>query len=328
MKTSLLFVSLALAAPAFAKSEKVEPPVPVTPAPPAEPATTETYSYSQKLYGTSEAIIAPDRARQVVDNFRVAYDKLGKPRVLIYVNRALVEEQGGLRLTGRREQTESTRTESKSSFEVDPNAPKSPSAGNPQTQVNVAVGGGSAGSSADANTPGRGTGESRTGKVTAENTYSSTERPASTLADQQTVRDVERLLGRPFRYAGATLADQKVATALLADKPLDHFTAPTDDAARKDREALTKIADVVIEVLISSRSMNVAEVSGDKTVAVPDIQATAIRLSDSAIIGQASASDILGKNEQASRIARLHDVRDITEATALALMEDITVTTK
>ena len=63
--------------------------------------------------------------------------------------------------------------------------------------------------------------------------------------------------------------------------------------------------------------------SGDTTVAVPDIQATAIRLKDSAIVGQASASDILGKGVQAGRVIRQFDVRDITEATALALMEDM-----
>ena len=56
---------------------------------------------------------------------------------------------------------------------------------------------------------------------------------------------------------------------------------------------------------------------------VPDIQATASRLKDSAIIGQAAASDILGKGAQAGRIVQRFDVRDITEATALALMEDM-----
>jgi hypothetical protein len=95
------------------------------------------------------------------------------------------------------------------------------------------------------------------------------------------------------------------------------------DQAAKDREALGKIADVAIEVLISSRSLTVPEVSGDATYTVPDIQATAIRLKDSAIIGQAAASDILGRDIQAGRIVKQFGVRDITEATALALMEDM-----
>jgi len=115
---------------------------------------------------------------------------------------------------------------------------------------------------------------------------------------------------------------------MLADKPLDHFTTATNEAARKDREALARVTDVVVEILVSSRTVKVAQISGDTYQTVPDIQATAIRLSDSAIIGQASATDVLGKDKVAGRIARKFEVSDIAEATALALMEDITLTTE
>jgi hypothetical protein len=108
--------------------------------------------------------------------------------------------------------------------------------------------------------------------------------------------------------------------ALLEERPGHRLVG---DQAAKDREALGKIADVAIEVLITSRSLTVPEVSGDKTYAVPDIQATAIRLKDSVIMGQAAASDILGRDAQAGAIMRQFGVRDITEATALALMEDM-----
>jgi hypothetical protein len=72
----------------------------------------------------------------------------------------------------------------------------------------------------------------------------------------------------------------------------------------------------------------VPEVSGDATYTVPDIQATAIRLKDAAIVGQAAASDILGKGMQAGNIARQFTSADITEATALALMSDMLTGTK
>ena len=64
-------------------------------------------------------------------------------------------------------------------------------------------------------------------------------------------------------------------------------------------------------------------VSGDQTLTVPDIQATAIRLKDAVILGQAAASDVLGKDVQAGRMVSTYSVQDITEATALALMEDM-----
>jgi hypothetical protein len=271
-------------------------------------------------------LIAPDKADQIVGAFRSAYEKLGKPRILFYVNRDLVDQNSGIKLSGRREKTETTVTEKKSSFEADANAPKS-TAANPQTQINVAVGGGSAGSGNDYG-PGRGNAESRSTTVTGENTYAAADTPAQSLTDKLTVREIETLFGRPFRAAGAALADQKVASALIADKPIDHFTTATNESARRDREALAKVADMVVEVLVSTRSAKVVGVSGDRTVSVPDIQVTAIRLSDAAIVGQASASDILGKDRMAARIVSQFDAREITEATALALMEDITQAAK
>lgn len=158
-------------------------------------------------------------------------------------------------------------------------------------------------------------------KTSGENTYAVKDAaaPAPALADQQTVREVERLFGRVFRAAGAQLADQKVAATLLPDDG-SHLTG---EQGAKDRTALAGVADIAIEILISSRNLTVPEISGDVTYSVPDIQATAIRLKDAAIVGQAAASDIVGKGVQAGRVARQFDVRDITEATAIALMEDM-----
>ena len=132
---------------------------------------------------------------------------------------------------------------------------------------------------------------------------------------------MERLFGRPLRLGGASLADQRVATQLIADRPVKEIAG--NEAARKDREALAKIADVVVEVLISFKNVTVAEIAGDQTYAVPDIQATAIRLKDASVLGQASSSDIIGGGRAAGHAARSFDVREIAEATALALMEEM-----
>ncbi len=147
--------------------------------------------------------------------------------------------------------------------------------------------------------------------------------PAATLADKQTVRDVERLFGRPLRQAGASLADQKVAAELLAGKPVTEVVGTTDTPqSRKDHEALLKIADVVIEILISSKTVTVPTIADAQTIALPDIQATAIRLSDSKILGQATSSDVTNRVPPPSLSG--YGVPEITEATALALMEDLT----
>ena len=81
----------------------------------------------------------------------------------------------------------------------------------------------------------------------------------------------------------------------------------------------------MLEVLISSRNLPVSEVSGDKVYAVPDIQATAIRLHDARILGQATAADVIGGGASPGHVARNFGVREIAEATALALMEDMLI---
>lgn len=339
MKTRTLLILALAAAPValFAQQKhdtskrpkEPEPPVPITEAGPRpEPAPVD--GSGQKLYGAGATLVSPEKAREVVDAFRAASTKNGaKPsRYLVYVNRELVDESSGLRVTGRKERTESIVGETKSTFETDPNAPKpsAPANGSAETQVNVNIGNTTTGG--DNQTPGKGSAEGKGTKVTAENTYTYRDKNNPSLVDRQTVRDIERLFGRPLRAGGAKLADQRTAAALIADKPLDHFTTATNEAARKDREALAKVADVVVEILVSTRTINVASLSGGTQQTVPDIQATAIRLSDSAIIGQASATDVLGKDKVAGRVVRKFDVSDIAEATALALMEDITLTTE
>ena len=160
-------------------------------------------------------------------------------------------------------------------------------------------------------------------KSVENNEYRSDGKAPPTLTDKQTVRDVERLFGRPLRDAGATLTDQKVAAQLIADKPLDDFIGTTDTPqARKDREAIGKIADAVIEILISSKTINVPTISGSQNITIPDIQATAIGLKDSKILGQASSSDVTGRVPPSTLGS--FGVNEVTEATALALMEDMT----
>ena len=221
-------------------------------------------------------------AQSIVEQFRTNYPKLGSPRILIYVNRELVDEQSGLKLSGRSETVKTYRK-------------------------------------ADSNS----TNNTATTETTAKNDYYNNGKPARpTLADRQTVRDVERLMGRPLRAAGATLVDQRVASQIMENRPLDSLTLETEQA-RKDRVSVNQIADVVMEVLISSRNVTVPEITGDRTYSVPDIQVTAIRLKDSKMIGQASAADVMNHSGGPAMAARNFSVQDITEATALALMNDM-----
>lgn len=280
---ALLFapVSLFLVPLLTAQTEKApEAPVPVVQASsPRLGSDVGPRVENQRVYGPGrDTLISRQAADGVLEGFRKAYVTDHAPRVVVYVNRALVDTSSGLKLTGHTERYEKTANEEK------------------------------------------GVETTATSKTSGTNTYQAREGTAPTLADRQTVREVERLVGRVFRHAGAQLADQGTAAALIEENPGHRLVG---DQAAKDRAALAAIADIAIEVLISSRNLTVAEVSGDTTVAVPDIQFTAIRLKDSAIVGQASASDILGKDRAAGRVVKQFDIRDITEASAIALIEDM-----
>jgi len=276
MKTSRhLVASLAfLTVPVLFAQSSGQPPPPPPPPPVAQAfpsaLTPMPQPGQQRVYGpSSDTLIARQAADGILEGFRKVYKADHAPRIVIYVNRALVDTSSGLKLTGHTERYQKSDTATTTS---------------------------------------------------GENTYKLKEASAPTLADRQTVREVERLFGRAFRNAGAQLADQDTAAALLPVQAGAHLVG---DRAAKDREALAKVADIAIEVLISSRNITVPEVSGDATYPVPDIQATAIRLKDAAIVGQAAASDVIGKGVQAGHVMRQFDVRDITEATAIALMEDM-----
>jgi hypothetical protein len=282
------------------KPKSSSPAPPIVPAAPTAPAAGQVYVYDQKPLPGRPPLVQPEQAQAIIDKFKIAYAKMGNPRMLIYINRDLVDENTGVRLIARTEKGNISRTQSKS------DGPSQKGGTN----------GGSASVNGSVSASGQGSRSSETEKTAYENRYRNNDRKEQPLADRQTTRDVERLFGRPLRMAGASLADQRLATQMMADHPFKPLNGGSDQA-QKDREALEKIADVVVEVLISSKNVQVAEISGDRTYAVPDIQATAMRLKDARILGQAASSDISGRG------GRNFDVREISDATALALMEDM-----
>lgn len=284
------------------------------------------YSYEQQPVAGRPVLVTPEQAQAVIDKFKAAYPKLNSPSILIHINRDLVDRTTGLTLAGRTETLDVSSRSSNSKFQADPAFAARQNA-QPTTitaQGDVTVRGSLSGQ--DGQIPGNrdDSSSSKSGKVS--NVFHNQKAPAFSLTDRQTLRDIERLFGRPLRHAGARLADQGSATQLIPDLPLKDFSVPTEGSqAYKDRQALARIADVALEILVSSREVVVPGFSGSRTYTLPDIQATAIRLSDSRILGQASSSDIIGNDRDAGRIAQNFDVRDIAEATALALMEDMTV---
>jgi hypothetical protein len=215
-------------------------------------------------------LITAEEARTIIDGFKAAYPKLGSPRLLVYVDRAQLNEAAPPEKIPHPESREGSGT-------VNP-GPSTDNAG---------------------------------------------DKSPPALADKQLVRDIGQCFSRPLRDAGASLTDPSAAAQVMGERPLDDFIGSSDQPeAQKDREALKKIADAVIEVSIFPMNTTGSAVPASQLTPVPDIQATAISLKDSRILGQASSSDLTSRLAPSTQAS--FDLREITEATALTLMEDMT----
>jgi len=247
-------------------------------------------------------LVSAVQVRIITERFKATYPRMGKPRFLVYVNRELVEDLAGMKKSARPEHNPTSQNLINSN--LDPNSKHISDV-------------------ADSEDPfSSGPGEEQTPLIGMENRYRLRDRDIPTLADKQTALEMERWFARPLRSAGATITDLREATQLIGDSALKNvFARVGDEQARKDREALKKITDIVVEILIAPRHVPLPGTNETKTYVVPDLQATATRLSDSKIIGQIASSDVLGR--VFSYAPRTFDAAEITEVTALALMEDL-----
>src|SRR6476620_10203142 len=112
----LLFPALpALTAIALAQSaNEPSPPPPV--AQTTSPAITPPGAppENQRVYGpSSDALIARETANGILENFRKTYTVTNAPRIVVYVNRELVDTTSGLKLTARKERFAETTTAGK-----------------------------------------------------------------------------------------------------------------------------------------------------------------------------------------------------------------------
>jgi len=229
--------------------------------------TGETPKPSGKKYTYTESSATPlnllytrEQARKIVDNFKLAYAKMGQPRIDIRVNLPYgTVPASPLPVPGVQ-----------FSPTIDPNT------GLPRTQPPA---GAAPIPAAGAPVPTR-------------------VFDASSLTERQTQREVETLFGRPLRSAGVQLVES----------------------------SLTNLPELTFEVLISERELVLQGISRKENITVPDIQVTALRLADARIVGQASVLDLFARKEQAAYMLRRYDLRQLTEATALALMQDIATT--
>jgi len=223
------------------------------------------YIYTASPSTPLNLLYSPEQAKKVVDNFKIAYAKMGQPRIDIRVNLPYgTVPASPMPLPGVQ-----------FSPTIDPNT------GLPRAQQPAAT------------TPIPANPSPAAGAPVPTRVFD-----ASALTERQTQREVETLFGRPLRLAGVQLAES----------------------------SLTNLPELTFEVLISERELVLQGISRKENITVPDIQVTALRLADARIVGQASVLDLFARKEQAAYMLRRYDLRQLTEATALALMQDIATT--
>ena len=224
------------------------------------------YTYTESPATPLNLLYTPEQARKIVDNFKIAYAKMGQPRIDIRVNLPYgTMPASPLPVPGVQ-----------FSPTIDPNT------GLPRTQPPVGA----------APIPAN---PAPAGAPIPTQIFD-----ASALTERQTQREVETLFGRPLRFAGVKLVEA----------------------------SLTNLPELTFEVLISERELVLQGISRKENITVPDIQVTALRLADARIVGQASVLDLFARKEQAAYMLRRYDLRQLTEVTALALMQDIARTAK
>jgi len=100
MKMNLLAIitTTAFLTPAWAEEVRNPPPTPAPQPPPpmyqapAAPPPEQVYVYDQKPLPGMPALVTAEQAQSIVDQFKTNFVKTGNPRILVYVNRDLIDD--------------------------------------------------------------------------------------------------------------------------------------------------------------------------------------------------------------------------------------------
>ncbi len=144
-----------------------------------------------------------------------------------------------------------------------------------------------------------------------------------TVADLNRKRDTEKLVQQLFANGGATLVDPNVGVPLLGSKPYQRIPAADNARSKKDRAAISQVADVVVEVTILARHVKVLSPSSEQILIVPDVTAEAYRVTDSALLGVGSTHDVIKERKLPEDTVMTINMEARTETTIVALMEDM-----
>ncbi len=292
----LLLLALSLAPAAVQADSEPNQPPPVAKS--SAPATTGPAMPIEDYDGT-------------VNGFRTQYQKAGKPKLLVYVNRSLVKNRG--------EMLDAVEVESDSKTKGD----TIPGTGN----SNVQIGNDNKNQTGNNNITGKG-GEQIDSTSTKVRVNTERALGVAPVTEAQ-AREIEEVIQRPFFEAGSKIVDQKIAEVALTkfkDADANFLTPPKTDKEHQEVEALQKSADIVIEVLARQKTVVIPMPSGDDQKEVRlELTVTAVNLKDGVKLAQVNSNSLFGFNRRFGdrKERRYNQVTsaEIIEQCALALMQ-------
>ena len=278
-----------------------------------DPGLTKKPAIAQSAPAANTGPVLPiEDYEGTVNSFRTSYQKAGKPKLLLYVNRSLVKNRG--------EMLEITESETTSKTKGD----TIPTNGN----TNIQIGTDNKNQTGPAtNVTGKG-GEridSSTAKLRVD-----TERELGVAAvTEAQAREIEEVFQKPLFDAGTKLVDQKIAEVGLTkfkDADGNFLTAPKTDKERQEVEALQKSTDIVVEVLARQKTVVIPQPSGDDRKETRlELTVTATSLKDGVKLAQVNSNSLFGFNRRFGdrKERRYNQVTsaEIIEQCALALMQ-------
>ncbi|MFH1740955.1 MAG: hypothetical protein ABIH23_18285 [bacterium] len=108
---------------------------------------------------------------------------------------------------------------------------------------------------------------------------------------------LENALVAPLVDAGAVIVDRKTALDFHAD---DIFSAMKRDRLESQREALKKVADLILTIHVSRATERITKVSGDVEVPIPTLSARILSIGDARLL------DVIS-NRAVSRVVDVYD---------------------
>ncbi len=232
------------------------------------------YKYDHKIRAKNQNL---DKYLEFVDatiaEFSEAYHEAGSPRILIVMGPKAFIELGGLDVAGQEDLTV------ESTVQVS------------LTETgNANIIGPTASASADIDLNANGTGQTQ--DIITFRTFMpiSAEAWIEPVIDGSNWVDVEAAIVGPLLEAEAIVVDRRTALDFHAE---EIFSSLRQDRMYAQREALKKVADIIVTLRTGHTSQTIIRVSGDVEETIPTLSAKILSIDDAQLIGSISSRSTL-----------------------------------